>query len=75
MLLSLWSKVYVQPLCNVRDLAGFEVSPSITYLLPPEFTTVTANVISSSKASATISSEPLELPVDAASVINPRSSE
>ena len=74
MLLSLWSKVYVQPLYNVRALAGFEVSPSNTYLLPPEFTTVVTNVISSSSASATISNEPLELPVDAALVIRPRSS-
>ena len=35
---------------------------------------VTVNVISSSKASATISSEPLELPVVTALVIRPRSS-
>ena len=46
----------------------------MTYLLPPEFTTVTVNVISSSSASATMSSDPLELPVDAAFVIRPRSS-
>ena len=35
---------------------------------------VTVNVISSSSASATISSEPLELPVDTALVIRPKSS-
>jgi hypothetical protein len=35
---------------------------------------VTVNVTSSSSASATMSSEPLELPVDAASVIRPKSS-
>ena len=35
---------------------------------------VTVNVISSSSASATMSSDPLELPVDAAFVIRPRSS-
>ena len=46
-------------------------TPSITNL-PPD--TVTVSVISSSKASATISNEPLELPVDAASVIKPKSS-
>ena len=35
---------------------------------------VTVNVISSSSASATISSEPLELPVEAELVIRPKSS-
>ena len=50
------------------------MSPSNTYLLPLEFTTVTTMVISSSKASATISSEPLELPVVTASLIRPKSS-
>ena len=59
---------------NVRALAGFEVSPSSTYLLPPESTTVVVNVISSSNISATMSSDPLELPVVTASVIKPKSS-
>ena len=46
-------------------------TPSIKNL-PPD--TVTVNVTSSSNMSATMSNEPLELPVDAASVIRPKSS-
>ena len=46
-------------------------TPSITNF-PPD--TVTVNVISSSKASATISNEPLELPVATGFVIKPKSS-
>ena len=45
--------------------------PSIKYA-PPE--TVIVNVASSSKASATISNEPFELPVVTASLIRPKSS-
>ena len=46
-------------------------TPSIKNL-PPD--AVTVNVISSSSASATISNEPLELPVVTASLIRPKSS-
>ena len=60
--------MYVQPLCNVR--AGLS-TPSIINL---PVAAVTVNVLSSSKASATMSNEPLELPVDTASLIRPKSS-
>ena len=68
MLESLWSNVYVQPLYKVNAGA---LTPSITKT-PPD--TVTVLVISSSSASATMSSEPLELPVVTAFVIRPKSS-
>ena len=55
-------------MCNVK--AGLD-TPSIKKA-PPD--AVTVNILSSSKASATMSNEPLELPVDAASVIRPKSS-
>ena len=61
--------MYVQPLCSVS--AGLS-TPSIINL---PVAAVTVNVLSSSKASATMSNEPLELPVDTGSVIRPKSSE
>ena len=65
---SLTSNVYVQPLYKVS--AGLS-TPSIINL---PVAAVTVNVISSSNASATISSEPFEEPVATASVIKPKSS-
>ena len=56
-------------MCNVK--AGLD-TPSIKKA-PPD--AVTVNVLSSSKASATISNEPLEVPVVTASPIRPKSSE